>query len=102
MQCFTVGRLKVWSMLVLEHWNIPPQSVTLSLGSFVAGDWKILGVVDAMPAAKPGAEQHPPVDTTFAKPFANLAENMKALMGRSNDCYGFTPIIVYRSIVRKS
>lgn len=99
---FHRGATKVWSMLVLEHWNIPPQSVTLSLGSFVTGDWKIVGVVDAMPTTKSATEQHPPVDTTFAKPFANLAQNMKSLMGRSADCFGFTPIIVYRSIVRKS
>lgn len=98
---FHRGATKVWSMLVLEHWLIPPQSVTLSLGSFVPGDWKIIGLVDAMPT-KTAIEQTPPIDTKFAPIFAKLGREMKEMMGRADDCFGFTPILVYRTVTRKS
>lgn len=98
---FYNGTNKVWSMLVMDHWVIPPQSITLSLGSMVKGDWRIVGVVDALPIDKPSKDLLPPVLTKFSIGFAALGLRIRALMGRRDDCFGITPILVYRTVTRK-
>jgi len=99
---FYRGTAKVWSMLVSENWIVPPQSITLSHGSRVPGDWKILGVVEALPSDKQAAPNDKPMDNQLGPTFDILGPKMREMMGRPNDCFGMTPILVYRSITRKS
>lgn len=99
---FHRGNTKVWSMLVRENWIMPPQSITLSLGSHIAGDWRILGVVDALPTSKASTPPAAPTQSVLGKVFDQLGPKLREFMGRPDDCFGFTPVLVYRAITRKS
>lgn len=94
------AKAKVWSSLLKSNWLIPPANLSLSHGSHISGDLTILGVVDAVPD-RPGHTDHYTPDLGFAVPFTGIATEIRKLMGRPTDCFGFLPLIVYRKIARK-
>lgn len=93
------GSAKVWANLPREHWLVPPANITLSHGTKISGDWTILGVVDALPENRASTNVSTP-SSQMAEAMDQIGDALRRLMGRPIDCYGFSPILVYRKVLR--
>lgn len=84
--------------------------VVLKHGSFIPGDWHILGVLDAFPDPKPepvdGQEPLQPLDeiiaaaagTVVGTVAAQVAPAARELLGRPRGAFGVTPLLIFREV----
>ena len=92
---------KVWTNLLREHWLVPPTNFGLSHGTKIGGDWTVLGVVDALPDDPKKIEAIETPSTMMAGSMDELMTALRQMMGRPSECFGFSPILVYRKVIRK-
>lgn len=64
-------------------------------GDFLSGDYYVLGVLDAIPNDHYSNHQH---QNEFRIAMSTMLQELKALMGRPENCYGITPIAIFRVI----
>lgn len=95
MTLFSQGE-SLWSSLEEEHLKINSDDITLKHGANFAGQWHVLGILDAKP------------DDGFTVPrktgnelFDGLSEMLsmiRATLGRPSDAYGITPVAIFRTV----
>lgn len=86
---------EIWSSLEPTGLTIKSGDLFMKHGSRVVGDWKVFGVLDALP--EHGDEETPDLPP-YIKPIASLAGILRPHMGRPQHAYGVTPILVFREI----
>ncbi|MEQ1930330.1 MAG: hypothetical protein ABL957_07325 [Parvularculaceae bacterium] len=99
---FHKNSAKVWCNLLRENWVTPPSGITLSHGSHVAGDWSVLGTVDALASENVDKDYQPPVSGALYDVFRKVADGLREMMGRPDGCFGLSPLLVFRQVTRKS
>ncbi len=100
-QCKIKGsNFVVWSTLAPEGMAGTVSDLSLKHGTEIPGEWSILGVLDAFPSPIPTPMAFPESGT--AKPFESLIKNFSNLarttLGRSEDAYGMTALLLFRKI----
>lgn len=92
----------VWCGLA-DDWLIGTSAdFALKHGYEIAGEWALLGIVDALPGALPTAINIPPV--AFGVPqnqgpnARNLSVAARTSFGRSAEAYGVTPLLIFRKV----
>lgn len=86
-----------WSTLLNSGLSLSPDDLLLKHGSFVAGEWHMLGILDAFPDEVVGNLDYSFLPQ-FHKTFANYAKEIRPKFGRDPDSYGITPLIVFREV----
>lgn len=89
----------IWMTIDRENFTINPDDMVLKYGGVIPGDWYALGLVDALP-------NHHYKDGSEAKfPSNEMKDGLKAMLsglqemvGRSEEAYGVTPIVLFRKI----
>jgi hypothetical protein len=95
MSLFT-GTEEAWSTLSPEHMTINPDDIALKHGSSVAGDWMLLGVVDAQPEEDIQKPVHSSRD--LENGMLQVLTGIREFFGRPCSAYGITPIAIFRPI----
>lgn len=99
-----------WSSLRDDALIVSTADLLLKHGASISGTWSMLGVLDALPEAKPGENFTPnvlPDPAAALNPM--LAENPMSQilvllspivrqLGRPNQAYGLTPLLIFREI----
>ena len=62
-------------------------------GEFLAGNWYVLGVLDALPFDDFTFETDP---NEFRDGIVNMVKMIKTIVGRPSTAYGITPIAIFR------
>jgi hypothetical protein len=104
------GDRAAWCTLRDEWLTVPATDILLKHGVNVAGEWNMLGILDALPD-EPNVEIEPGIYSRqiehfvagmklsqLALSFAGLAGPARILLGRPETSYGVTPLLVFREI----
>jgi hypothetical protein len=104
-QCTIKGdNLSVWTTLSPEGMVGTVSDLSLKHGTEIAGEWHLLGILDALP--NPITPQIQIVNTGvpehFGKAIKNFSNLARTLVGRAPEEYGVTALLLFRdvSIVR--
>jgi hypothetical protein len=92
---------KYWS--TMDQAAIVGSSTDLHLkhGVTIAGEWQTVGIVDCLPGANvssPSPRFCGDVTNNFSDNMNVLLRELRLIMGRPSDCYGFTPLIIMREV----
>lgn len=91
---------RLWCTLNAEGLSMPPSEIVLKHGTTLPGEWAMLGILDALPdtvsldfrnVTPDGAEM-------VTKVFESMAPALRTLLGRPEDAYGVTPLMIFREI----
>lgn len=105
----TTDDLAIWCSLDPASMVTTSADLLLKHGTRVAGEWHVLGVLDAMPEDPVGAvvEQFmrtgglaaaAPQTQIVATIIEQLAPTIRGLLGRPPDAYGVTPLLIFREV----
>jgi len=73
-------------------------------GIVIEGRWQALGIKDANPATEGHLDAQAKVMTDrfsemqYFKEIVTVNQNLRKLMGRPIDCYGITPLLIFRDV----
>ncbi len=92
----------IWCGLV-DEWLVGTSAdIALKHGYEIAGQWAILGIVDALPGSLPTLISIPPVPFGAEQnqgPHArNFAVAARRTFGRPADAFGVTPLLIFREV----
>lgn len=90
-----LGNDEVWMTLNRDEIIGNAYEINFKHGDFLLGDYYVLGILDAMPNDDYSNHQH---QNEFRVAMSTMLQELKALMGRPNTCYGVTPIAIFRAI----
>lgn len=89
----------VWMSVASANLTVNVADLALKYGALIAGKWRIVGFVDALPdphsTGKDNADRNVLVNK---QGMANMLMKIRKLMGRPTHCWGVTPLIIYRQI----
>ncbi len=100
----------VWSSLRPEGMVISPSDILLKHGLAVAGEWSMMGILDALPDTDDSGNINPEgYDALFRgqiaatnNPFGEMMMHMlpfvRPMLGRPFNAFGMTPLLIYRKI----
>lgn len=100
----------VWCSLNEGSLVGPPSDVVLKHGSFLQGEWSMLGILDADPdpkreVAPDGTPQQDPdevvadlTESPIGKMTAQLAPLTRMMLGRPRRSFGVTPLLIFREV----
>jgi len=97
----------VWSSLREDSLVIPGSELLLKHGVGVAGEWNMLGVLDALPHEGDLSTQAYVLDQLLAaislgalggQVVGQLAPAVRLLLGRPSNAYGMTPLLIFREV----
>lgn len=91
------GVTKVWSIYNMGGWVTHPSSLALTNGAKLDGQWALLGIVDAKPV-KNRTKANQSLFPTAMVAIIEFTEVLKSEMGRPDNCYAFTPLLVFREV----
>jgi hypothetical protein len=99
----TKGNLELWGSLKAEGMTSAPGDLVLTHGSQVAGQWSLLGILDAFPDKAPHEKITPlnvePGDIDGLRKMAvKIGDLARKSFGRSPTSYGVTPILIFRKV----
>ena len=99
----TKGNLELWGSLKVEGMTSAPGDLVLTHGSQVAGQWSLLGILDACPDKKPHEKISPlnvePGDIDGLRKVAvKIGDVARKAFGRSPASYGVTPLLIFREV----
>jgi hypothetical protein len=90
---------KVFSIFNLEHLRVQLESLILSQGANLKGEWSLIGLVDAIPDMEEGESE-----LNSANPLVPMLSQIsgvaREILGRSNDAYAITPVCIYRTVTK--
>ncbi len=84
-----------WGAIKKEHFRDDPANLALKYGPSLAGDWYMLGIVDAVAAPDPAD------DSTFPEIVRSLIQavsTMRPVFGRPDNFIGVTPLLLFRKL----
>jgi hypothetical protein len=87
----------LWSSLEEEHLKINSDDITLKHGANFAGEWIVLGILDAKPDEF-STQTMPTVGNPFFDGMTTILENIREFLGRPSSHYGITPIAIFRTV----
>lgn len=93
------GRL--WAAVDPENVVGAAGALHWKLGATMGGDWYVIGIIDCSPGKLTWPDAIDKAFTTepnFSENFFNVMSEIANLIGRPEDCYGITPLIVLREI----
>jgi hypothetical protein len=104
-QCIfsTTNTNKVWALLRDEHITGSSSDLALRYGMGIDGEWSLLGIVDALPGDQEESQLTRQAavaaieNNAIAGEIAKIAEVARA-MGRPQNAYGVTPLLIFREI----
>ena len=86
-----------WSTLYADGLSLSPDDLLLEHGFFIAGEWKVLGILDALPDS-----DNLNIDYSFLPEFqktlANYSTIVRPRFGRDPDSFGITPLMIFREV----
>ena len=94
---------RLWSTLAGDYLISGSADLNLKHGLRVAGEWHILGILDCLP----GNGQTDPQemgriagggDNVFGSGIVVMFNEFRLALGRPEDCYGITPLVIMRQI----
>ncbi|WP_151708228.1 DUF6414 family protein [Acinetobacter junii] len=89
---------EVWMTLNRDEIMGNPLDLNFKHGEFLAGNWYILGVLDALPFDEFTFNTAP---NEFRDGIVNMVKMIKNLAGRPNTSYGISPIAIFRVLKPK-
>ncbi|MEG8025069.1 hypothetical protein QP162_12720 [Sphingomonas aurantiaca] len=98
-----------WSTLSAEHLVGSPSDLMLKHGNKIAGEWAMLGVLDALPDGDDSAIDE--VDkyllglqesNIVAQASLGLTPVMRMVAGRPPQSFGMTPLLIFRDIAKRT
>lgn len=101
--------IEIWSSLPEENLIVPASELLIKHGHVVAGEWTMVGVVDAFPDQPiPTVEADADQFVTFAlaamslgalwQMIAALAPIARMALGRPQTSFGMTPLLIFREV----
>lgn len=87
---------EVWMTLNRDELSTPTHDTNFKHGEFMAGEWYLLGVLDALPHDDFTYESES--DSDLQSVIRGFVEQLKNMAGRPNTSFGITPIAIFRSI----
>ena len=98
------GTTDVWCSLGEEGMSTLASDITLKHGTNIPGLWYALGILDAKPEELDDDDDE--VDFSdgqeiAAKLMVSLGPLAKNLLGRPDDCFGITPLLIFREVIPK-
>lgn len=100
----------VWSSLRPEGMVISPSDIFLKHGLAVAGEWSMMGILDALPDTNASGRMSPDgihalshaqaaaENNPFGEMMLNILPFVRPMLGRPFDAFGMTPLLIYRKI----
>jgi len=102
------GDRSVWCSLRDDSLIIKSSELLLKHGVKIAGDWSILGVLDAQPVAEENLTEE--IVSSFVAAGSlgmlagqiaqSIAPNVRLMLGRPIGAFGVTPLLIFREISR--
>lgn len=95
----------VWSILNEKYVSGSPAEIMLKHGVNIQGDWSMIGIVDALPHAPDSdVEIYRTIIGalglgSMGEAIAQIAPAMRVMLGRPEDAFGVTPILIFREIL---
>ena len=93
------GEERLWAVLDEEFLIVSPSTFMLKHGSSIEGRWGLVGILDAYPNASSFTEARITGEISHAMDtiLNMIAPLTRQLLGRPEDCYGVTPLVIYRT-----
>lgn len=88
----------LWSSLEEEHLKINSDDITLKHGANFAGQWRMLGILDAKPKDKSENTALPAIGNQFLDGLVQILDGVREMFGRPSTYYGITPIAIFRTV----
>jgi hypothetical protein len=93
----------IWGSLRAEAMIVPPNDLFLKHGRIIAGQWTLVGILDAKPDTGAGMDGDPNLDVNilthgFTSVLAALGPMARHLLGRPNHAFGVTPLLIFRKV----
>lgn len=91
----------VWASSKREYFNISPQSICLEHGSSITGKWNLLAILNEAPdndfqSIKDSVSNIKGNKLTDI--FNKISDGFREFTGRGENCYGVTPILLFREL----
>ncbi|MDV7620555.1 hypothetical protein ACKEPO_15950 [Acinetobacter baumannii] len=90
---------EVWMTLNRAEMSGSSHDLNFKHGEFLAGDWHVLGVLDALPFDDFTFDTD---KNDFREGISSLIQLMKEFVGRPKTAYGLTPIAIFRVLKAKA
>lgn len=87
---------EAWSTLDPAHMTISTEDLAFKHGGTIAGEWHVLGILDAVPDEATAAA--PITGNQVRAGMLQVLSSMRTILGRPSGAYGITPIAVFRPI----
>ena len=96
----------VWCGLSPENLLVSPSDLMLKHATHIAGEWNVLGILDAEPdrldpgdaLASVGAVASSPTERIVATAIEALAPIARTILGRQPSAHGVTPMLIFRQV----
>lgn len=106
---FDDNELAVWCSLREEALATPASDLLLKHGCRVAGQWSMIGILDAYPEEGPNAAADASLEHIYQELAAarlgglgaligSIAPPIRQMLGRPATAYGVTPILIFREV----
>lgn len=92
---------EVWMSLAREDMSSTIHDINFKHGDKLAGQWYVLGVLDAIPNSLDNNKNLLPDNDEMDQLRKSMSEMMK-MFGRSEEAYGMTPIAIFRVLRPKA
>jgi hypothetical protein len=89
----------LWSSLEEEHLKINSDDITLKHGATFAGQWHVLGILDAKPDDEMEQSAIPPTaGNGLFEGMVGMLSAIRIFLGRPTNAYGITPVAIFRTV----
>jgi hypothetical protein len=89
----------LWSSLEEEHLKINSDDITLKHGASFAGQWHVLGILDAKPDGEMDVASMPPiVGNGIFGGMVDILSAIRMFLGRPTNAYGIMPVAIFRTV----
>ena len=96
------GENQIWSVLAEDNLSISASSLFLKHGTKVQGQWRMLGILDALPddTASDGSSTklYVPSQFNLTSVVESVGPLARTLLGRPATSFGMTPLMIYREV----
>lgn len=87
---------QVWMTLNRDELSIPTHDINFKHGEIMAGEWYLLGVLDALPGD--GFEHDESSSSDIQGVIREFVNQLRNFAGRPSTSYGITPVAIFRNI----
>ncbi|MEN7529270.1 hypothetical protein [Cupriavidus sp. DL-D2] len=95
---FTVQGKRIWTTLRPDNMLMNPEDLALKHGADIPGEWRLLGIIDALPELSSPSPSSAPEGFDLEGGLVNIINTLRTFMGRQSGSFGITPIAIFRTI----